>query len=55
MTLEQPTKDQAVISDLGIQIARLVVENAAQRADLAALQAVNADLEGQLEDASDRA
>jgi len=55
MTLEQPTREQFVLSDLGLQIARLTVENTNLRADIGELQEQIANLEGQLEDASDRA
>ena len=57
MTLEQPklTREQVVQSDLGLQIARLTVENANARADIGELQEQITDLEGQLRDASDRA
>ena len=57
MTLEQPkpTKEQIVTSDLGMQIARLSVENAHLRADNQLLEADNQELQGQIADASDRA
>ena len=57
MTLEQPkpTRDQLIQSDLTMQLAQTNLTIAQLRADLTEQRATIEDLEGQLEDASDRA
>jgi len=58
VTLEDrptPTRDQLIQSDLTMQLAQAQLTIAQLRADITGLRAVNTDLEGQLQDASDRA